>query len=89
MLNHDDVVGQIQGWIARGTLLKCWCRQCSQVWSHDRALALTVGPCMHAGEFELGTCMLCFDEVPKAQLLRVCGRKRCDAVACTACLDAW
>ncbi len=33
--------------------------------------------------------MLCFNEVPKAQLLRVCGRKRCDAVACAACLDAW
>ncbi len=46
-------------------------------------------PSMPAGEFELGTCMLCFNEVPKAQLLRVCGRKRCDAVACATCLDAW
>ena len=33
--------------------------------------------------------MLCFSEVPKGQLLRVCGRKCCDAVACATCLDAW
>ncbi len=51
-------------------------------------LKLTLYP-IHAGESELGTCMLCFDDVPKAQLLRVCGRKRCDAVACATCLDVW
>ena len=33
--------------------------------------------------------MLCFGDIPKAQLLRVCGRKRCDAVACATCLDVW
>lgn len=42
------------------------------------------------GTCEFGTCMLCFEDgIPKRNLLQVCGKKCCDAVACSTCLDTW
>ena len=43
-----------------------------------------------SGDAERGLCAMCFEELPKARLLAACGRRRrCDAVACGACMDAW
>ena len=44
---------------------------------------------MDRGEAELGTCCLCFEDLPKHQLVRFCGRKKCEAMSCTGCAARW
>ena len=41
------------------------------------------------GSAEQGTCMLCYEDMRKDNLMLVCGRRGCESRACTSCLDAW
>ena len=61
-----------------------------RVLNHE-AVRVAIEGWIDRGEAESGCCMLCFEDLPKAALLSVCGRipKRCDTRACRACLDAW
>ena len=59
------------------------------VLNHD-AVRATIEAWIDLGVREHGVCSLCFEEMPKPQLLAACGRpSRCDAKACVICLDAW
>eukprot|EP01119_Soliformovum_irregulare_P014371 TRINITY_DN392_c0_g1_i1.p1 TRINITY_DN392_c0_g1~~TRINITY_DN392_c0_g1_i1.p1 ORF type:complete len:983 (-),score=260.45 TRINITY_DN392_c0_g1_i1:167-3115(-) len=42
-----------------------------------------------SGNTETQTCLLCFEEFPNKQISVVCGRDRCDTVACHTCLKGW
>ena len=41
------------------------------------------------GEVNLGTCPLCFDDMPRDKLLRTCGRSGCNYTVDNACLSHW
>jgi hypothetical protein len=41
------------------------------------------------GQSEIGTCMLCFEDLSKQKLLKMCGKRSCDTCACSSCLDTW
>lgn len=58
------------------------------VHNHEDVLS-TIKKWMGLGCSELGTCMLCFEEMPKTQLYRMCGKGRCDTKACGKCLKTW
>jgi hypothetical protein len=47
----------------------------------------TISTWIDQGVVEAGTCSLCFEDFSKLRLLPACGRRRCHARACTACLD--
>lgn len=52
-------------------------------------LHLRITNWIDSGIAEQGTCQLCYSDLPKKQLLSVCGHKRCKSSACSDCLDSW
>jgi hypothetical protein len=42
-----------------------------------------------SGEVELGTCSLCFDDMPRGKLIPCCGRKWCAHRVDEGCLQTW
>ena len=41
------------------------------------------------GTAEVGTCMICFSDFRKKELLSSCGKKSCGTVSCVNCLNNW
>jgi len=54
----------------------------------DQAL-LQIERRVGSGEVELGTCALCFEDMPKAKLMAACGRKGCSQQVDNDCLGEW
>lgn len=44
---------------------------------------------VESGRAELGTCSLCFEDLPKQRLTAFCGRRQCEAKACRGCISTW
>lgn len=59
-----------------------------KVHNHEDVLA-SIEKWIISGDKERGNCMLCFEVMDKKELLRVCGRRGCESVACRSCLDTW
>ena len=38
---------------------------------------------------ETGMCMMCCEDMPKAQMVKSCGRKGCGTLSCAGCLATW
>lgn len=49
----------------------------------------TIAEHVSAGKAALGTCGLCWEDLPKDKLRSCCLRKGCDAIACDECLRGW
>lgn len=44
---------------------------------------------LHSGQAEMGTCCLCYEDMPKTALRPFCGRRHCDAQGCKSCVESW